>query len=80
MGERKSRIQILTQRKWACSRECRRSKEKETKVNVYGQGEQLIGAIVNTLETGGVAFYNLRTEQANLEDVFLSLTGREIEN
>ena len=49
-------------------------------VNVYGQGEQLIGAIVNTLETGGVAFYNLRTEQANLEDVFLSLTGREIEN
>jgi ABC-2 type transport system ATP-binding protein len=49
-------------------------------VNVYGQGEQLIGAVVNTLETGGVAFHNLRTEQANLEDVFLSLTGREIEN
>jgi len=49
-------------------------------VNVYGQGEQLIGAVVNTLETGGVAFHNLRTEQANLEDVFLSITGREIEN
>ena len=49
-------------------------------VNVYGQGEQLIGAVVNTLETRGVAFHNLRTEQANLEDVFLSITGREIEN
>jgi ABC-2 type transport system ATP-binding protein len=48
-------------------------------VTVYGQGAQLIGAVVNTLETDGVAFHNLNTEQADLEDVFLSLTGREID-
>lgn len=54
--------------------------EKEgDQVTVYGQGAQLIGAVVNTLETGGVAFNNLQTEQADLEDVFLSLTGREID-
>ena len=53
--------------------------EKEgDQVTVYGQGAQLIGAVVNTLETGGVAFHSLQTEQADLEDVFLSLTGREI--
>ncbi len=54
--------------------------EKEgDQVTVYGQGAQLIGAVVNTLEAGGVAFHNLQTEQADLEDVFLSLTGREID-
>ena len=54
--------------------------EKEgDQVTVYGQGAQLIGAVVNTLETGGVAFHSLQTEQADLEDVFLSLTGREID-
>lgn len=53
--------------------------EKEgDQVTVYGQGAQLIGAVVNTLETGGVVFHSLQTEQADLEDVFLSLTGREI--
>mgnify|MGYP001812329071 CR=1 FL=1 len=54
--------------------------EKEgDQVTVYGKGAQLIGAVVNTLETGGVAFHSLQTEQADLEDVFLSLTGREID-
>ena len=55
--------------------------EKEgDQVTVYGQGAQLIGAVINTLETGGVQIHNLRTEQADLEDVFLALTGREVEN
>ncbi len=48
-------------------------------VMVYGQGEKLIGEIVNALEEGGIEYRNLHTTQANLEDVFLSLTGREIE-
>ncbi|MGB7095184.1 MAG: ABC transporter ATP-binding protein [Anaerolineales bacterium] len=55
--------------------------EKEgDQVTVYGQGAQLIGAVINTLEAGGVQIHNLRTEQADLEDVFLALTGREVEN
>lgn len=49
-------------------------------VTVYGQGEKIISTVVDTLESAGVAFHNLRTSQANLEDVFLSLTGHEILN
>ena len=49
-------------------------------VILYGQGAQLIGAVVNTLESEGIAFNNLRSDAANLEDVFLALTGRQIEN
>lgn len=47
-------------------------------VILYGQGAQLIGAVVNTLETEGIAFNNLRSDAANLEDVFLALTGRQL--
>ena len=49
-------------------------------VAVYGQGPHLIGAVVDALEAEGVPFHDLRTEQADLEDVFLALTGREVEN
>ena len=49
-------------------------------VTVYGQGAQLIGLVVNALDAAGVAFQNLHTQQANLEDVFLSLTGRKVVN
>ena len=49
-------------------------------VILYGQGAQLIGAVVKTLETEGISFDNLRSDTANLEDVFLTLTGRQIEN
>jgi hypothetical protein len=31
------------------------------------------------LDAGGVRFKDLRTEQPSLEDVFLTLTGREIQ-
>ncbi len=48
------------------------------RVTVYGQGERLVGGVVNALETGGVPFRDLRTEQPTLEDVFLALTGKQI--
>jgi hypothetical protein len=55
--------------------------EREGKeIIVYGHGSGLIGAVVSTLERSGIPFHDLRTEQANLEDVFLALTGREIRN
>ncbi|MBN2400287.1 MAG: ABC transporter ATP-binding protein [Candidatus Aminicenantes bacterium] len=38
----------------------------------------LVGEVVNFLTLHGVRFSELRTEQANLEDVFLALTGRQI--
>jgi ABC-2 type transport system ATP-binding protein len=49
------------------------------RVVVYGTGNELAGKVVNALTSKGIRFNNLRTEQPNLEDVFLTLTGREME-
>jgi ABC-2 type transport system ATP-binding protein len=57
-----------------------RIEQDADQVVVYGQGDGLVGSVIMSLETAGVQIYNLRTEQANLEDVFLALTGRKIEN
>ena len=48
------------------------------RVVVYGQKDGLVSGVVNALETGGIRFENLRTEQPTLEDVFLALTGKEM--
>ena len=48
------------------------------RVVVYGQGDGLVGGVVSVLEAEGVRFRDLRTEQPTLEDVFLTLTGREM--
>jgi ABC-2 type transport system ATP-binding protein len=49
-------------------------------VVVYGQGDGWVGTVIMSLETAGVSINNLHTERANLEDVFLALTGRAIQN
>jgi ABC-2 type transport system ATP-binding protein len=46
------------------------------RVVVHGQQDGLVSGVVNALETGGVRFANLRTEQPTLEDLFLALTGK----
>jgi ABC-2 type transport system ATP-binding protein len=46
------------------------------RVEVYGRGERFISRVVGALEEAGIPFTDLRTEQPNLEDVFLALTGR----
>jgi ABC-2 type transport system ATP-binding protein len=43
-----------------------------------GREVPLVSEVVSLLTGQGVAFRDLRTEQPNLEDVFLSLTGREM--
>ncbi len=48
------------------------------RVAVYGQKDGLVSGVVGVLETGGIHFENLRTEQPTLEDVFLALTGKEM--
>ncbi len=45
---------------------------------IYGQGDGLVTSVVNALEVSGTGFRDLRTEQPTLEDVFLTLTGREV--
>ena len=48
------------------------------RVIIYGQGERFVSSVVDALEVAGVMFLDLRTEQPNLEDVFLTLTGKEM--
>jgi hypothetical protein len=38
----------------------------------------LLAPILTVLEEAQVPFHDLQTEQHNLEDVFLALTGREM--
>ncbi|MBX3052616.1 MAG: ABC transporter ATP-binding protein [Caldilineaceae bacterium] len=48
------------------------------KVTVYGKADGLVSVVVRELESLGISFQNLRTEQPSLEDVFIHLTGRQI--
>jgi ABC-2 type transport system ATP-binding protein len=43
-----------------------------------GRKTPLVSEVVNLLSSQGIAFHDLRSEQPNLEDVFLNLTGREM--
>ncbi|MGB7539191.1 MAG: ABC transporter ATP-binding protein [Anaerolineales bacterium] len=48
------------------------------RVVAYGRGDTLVGGVVAALGAKGIRYRDLRTEQASLEDVFLTLTGREL--
>jgi ABC-2 type transport system ATP-binding protein len=51
------------------------------RVIIHGKNSRkvpLVSEVVSLLGSRGVQFRDLRTEQANLEDVFLNLTGREM--
>jgi ABC-2 type transport system ATP-binding protein len=49
-----------------------------SRVIVFGRGEDLVVRVVMALATAKIRFRDLRTEQPNLEDVFLALTGKEM--
>ena len=55
-----------------------RIEQQGDEVVVYVQGEGLISTVIQALEAARVPFHNLRSEQANLEDAFLALTGRDM--
>ena len=49
------------------------------RVTIHGNSQSpkaLVSEVVNTLSASGVRFRDLRTEQSNLEDVFLKMTGQ----
>lgn len=46
------------------------------RVVVHGRADGLVAAVVRAMEEAGCPFTDLRTEQPDLEDVFLALTGR----
>ena len=55
-----------------------RVEQSGERVVVHGRADGLVSAVVNTMEDAGCPFSDLRTEQPDLEDVFLALTGREM--
>ncbi len=55
-----------------------RVEQSKGRVVVYGSGTRLLGQVVKALERAEVPFGKLRTEEPNLEDVFLALTGRKM--
>jgi ABC-2 type transport system ATP-binding protein len=48
------------------------------KITVFGRDNKMVRDTVDFLVRNNIDFYDLRTEQATLEDVFLTLTGKEI--
>ena len=51
------------------------------RVSVHGTNHRqvpLVSEVVNLLANQGIQFHDLHTEQPNIEDVFLSLTGSEM--
>ncbi|NQT66999.1 MAG: ABC transporter ATP-binding protein [Actinobacteria bacterium] len=50
------------------------------KIIVYGHDKKMVKDTVNFLVNNNIDFHDLKTEQATLEDVFLTLTGKEIRN
>lgn len=47
---------------------------------IYGHDKKMVKDTVNFLVNNNIDFHDLKTEQATLEDVFLTLTGKEIRN
>lgn len=47
---------------------------------VFGRDDRVVVEVVNFLSSSRIKFRDLRTEQATLEDVFLTLTGREMKD
>ncbi|MCX6030605.1 MAG: ABC transporter ATP-binding protein [Chloroflexi bacterium] len=52
--------------------------ERVTVHAMNGRKTPLVSEVVGLLSAQGIPFRDLRTEQPNLEDVFLSLTGRQM--
>jgi ABC-2 type transport system ATP-binding protein len=58
--------------------EANRIEQVGERVIVYGKSDALVEGVVRILSKKGIRYRDLRTEQPNLEDVFLTLTGREM--
>ncbi len=48
-------------------------------LEVSGEGSEFVGEALRALSASGIGFRDVRTAHANLEDVFLALTGRRPE-
>lgn len=51
----------------------------DRRVTIQGKEDGLLKSIVHILDAEKIGFRDLRTEQPSLEDVFLTITGKEVE-
>ena len=58
--------------------EVTRVEKSGERIVVYGHGDRLVNGVVNVLSENNIRFRDLRTEQPTLEDVFLTLTNKEM--
>ena len=56
-----------------------RLEEIDMKVTVYGHGDALLPQVVTTVVQEGATILDLHHRRPNLEDVFLTLTGRKLD-
>lgn len=56
----------------------RRVERSGERVIVYGESQAMVSDLVNVLKASDVRFRDFRTEQPTLDDVFLTMTGREM--
>lgn len=52
---------------------------ENNKVTIYGKGEDLLKNVVDYLYMKKINFKNLKTKNPNLEDIYLSITGKKYE-
>ncbi|MFZ2053308.1 MAG: ABC transporter ATP-binding protein [Candidatus Aminicenantales bacterium] len=52
--------------------------QTDDRIIIFGRDDELVVQVVMALAAAKIRFRDLRTEQPNLEDVFLSLTGKEM--
>jgi ABC-2 type transport system ATP-binding protein len=58
--------------------EVRRVDRSDGHILVYGEPDRFLAPVLGVMHAEGVAVHDLRTEQPDLEAVFLGLTGREM--
>jgi ABC-2 type transport system ATP-binding protein len=56
-----------------------RIEQVDEQVTIFGNEEGLLSGIVNALEKDKIRYRSLRTEQPTLEDVFLKMTGKQMQ-
>ncbi len=57
-----------------------RAETRDGRLEVSGEGSDFVGEVLRQLSAAGIGFRDVRTSHADLEDVFLALTGRRPES
>ncbi|MCL0064923.1 DUF4162 domain-containing protein [Dehalococcoidia bacterium] len=51
--------------------------KREERIIIHGNGREILTALIQTAETQAIPLADLQIKQPTLEDVYLTLTGRD---